>query len=145
MNVCGLSDASDVEGCRKRYAAPPSADVPRTIKPPARGRRSQDILLAIRSIATSIEGGRTLWYSIYDALKKNVPPCHDGGLCAGLSFFYTCVRTGPGPNHVPSINLSFILYQRTAPIINWYTKLSGRIRRNERSNTDSMMMTQMKY
>jgi hypothetical protein len=41
--VCGFSDASAVSaGLRKRYAAPPAADAPRTTRGPAL-RFSQDI------------------------------------------------------------------------------------------------------
>ena len=40
MKVCGLSDESeDVEGRVKRYAAPPRADVPSTIRGPVRDRK----------------------------------------------------------------------------------------------------------
>jgi hypothetical protein len=43
VKVCGLRDASDEsEGPRKRYAAPPTAEVPSIISGPAR-RLSQDI------------------------------------------------------------------------------------------------------
>ena len=57
MKVCVLREVSDEEGdFVMRYAAPPSADVPRTMRAP--GRRRMNVILGVLEAITSHKAQR---------------------------------------------------------------------------------------